>query len=76
MIGKLSGCVYLLSKKKPRCTRFSLGGTTMLKVQDFIREHHAVGFQDRGGRSDRDRPDGQDFADGQHLHTAPSCWGL
>ena len=50
MIGKLSGCVYLLSKKKPRCTRLSLGGTTMLKVQDFIREHHAVGFQDRGGR--------------------------
>jgi hypothetical protein len=40
-----------------------------VEVQDFIYEHHAVGFQDRGGGSDRDRPDGQEVADGQHLHT-------
>ncbi len=66
MIGKLSGCVYLLST---RSVRLSLGRAAMLTVQDFVREHHAVGFQDRGGRSDRDRPEGQEVADGQHLHT-------
>jgi hypothetical protein len=76
MIGKLSDCVYLPSKKQPRSVRLSLGRAATLKVQDFVREHHAVGFQDRGGRSDRDRPDGQEVADGQHLRTPPSYWGL
>ena len=29
-----------------------MGRAATLKVQDFVHEHHAVGFQDRGGRSD------------------------
>ncbi len=50
VIGKLSGCVYLLSKKQPRSVRLALGRTATLKVQDFVHEHHAAGFQDQGGR--------------------------
>ena len=76
MIGKPSGCVYLLFQEAATLRRLLLGRVATLKVQDFVREHHALGFQDQGGRSDRDRPDGQEVADGQHLHTPSSCWGL
>ena len=50
VIGKLGGCVYLLSKEQPGSVRLSLGRAAMLKVQDFVHDHHAVGFQDRGSR--------------------------
>ena len=76
MIGKQSGCVYLLFLEAATQRKAVVGRAATLKVQDFVREHRAVGFQDQGGRSDRDRPDGQEVADGQHLHTPPSCWGL
>ena len=76
MIGKLSGCVYLLFQEAATQRKAVVESRRDVKVQNFVRGHRVVGFHDQGGRSDRDRPDGQEVADGQHLHAPPSCWGL
>ena len=58
MIGKLEAAATCSSEKQPRSVRLSLARGATLKLQDFVHERHAFGFQDRGGRPDCNRPDG------------------